>query len=138
MRERNKQKETNKISLQIKTDFGELTGVFALGEIQKKLAAEFENYFEDSAGYKNYFFATELAEDYLKELLPQILENSLNQVWSEAKARTLHELNNKPCFLIHESTGNNNIETVEVFALPKNEIKKAYRQPFANQARRPK
>jgi hypothetical protein len=117
--------KTDELPLRIETNFGEFTGVFKFGDIQKKFRDEFDNYTKVSNGYKHDFFATELAEDFLKELLPEILENALNQVWLETKARTLNELNNKPCFLIYDSTSDDNaIETVEVFALPKSEIKK--------------
>jgi hypothetical protein len=118
------QNKKDEISLEITTNFGKLSGSFNFDDVQERFKDEFDNYIEVSNDYKHYFFATELAEDLLKELLPRILEEALNQVWLEAKARTLHELNNKPCFLIYESTEDNNIETVEVFALPKKEIKK--------------
>lgn len=130
-------KNPYELGLEIKTNSGKLNAIYEYSSAHDRFMTDFQKYIKEPDGYESWLFAVGHAHEIFKELIPQILEEALEQAWLEAKARTLSELNNKPFFLKHENQTDSQakIQAIQVFDIPKEEIKKIC-QETADKARK--
>lgn len=121
MSKENKQ-NSYEMEIAIKTDLGSLTAVYDYKDALEAFESDFQEFTKDKQGVVDstaWMIYCDIAEEALKELIEKILEDALKQVWIEAEARTINELNDTPFFLKHKGFGDGKeINKISAVKLP--------------------